>query len=183
MHCLRVTSTRPGSPCLYPRFALAHASTALQLRLCVLHSPEHMSAGSAIVLPSTFSLLPSCPQGGPHLRPQGQPAGPIRSRRPHRRRCAALRCALRLAGCCCMRTPGKHVPRACSGRRPRRALCAGAVAHCMHLSACAAGAVLLDENLQELNLTSPTLVGPRAYARLQRALWSGADCEMQFAAG
>jgi len=37
-----------------------------------------------------------------------------------------------------------------------------------------AGAVLLDENLQELNLTSPTLVGPRAYARLQRALWSGA---------
>ncbi|PRW32495.1 FAB FYVE-domain PI-3,4-kinase [Chlorella sorokiniana] len=36
----------------------------------------------------------------------------------------------------------------------------------------AAGAVLLDENLQELNLSSPTLVGPRAYACLQRALWS-----------
>lgn len=35
------------------------------------------------------------------------------------------------------------------------------------------GAVLLDENLKELNLTSPTLVGPRAFARLQRALWSG----------
>jgi hypothetical protein len=38
----------------------------------------------------------------------------------------------------------------------------------------AAGAVLLDENLKELNLSSPTLVGPRAFARLQRALWSGA---------
>jgi hypothetical protein len=36
-----------------------------------------------------------------------------------------------------------------------------------------AGAVLLDENLKELNLSAPTLVGPRAYARLQRALWSG----------
>lgn len=36
-----------------------------------------------------------------------------------------------------------------------------------------AGAVLLDENLKELNLTSPTLVGPQAFARLQRALWSG----------
>ncbi|KAL4855645.1 putative 1-phosphatidylinositol-3-phosphate 5-kinase [Chlorella vulgaris] len=35
-----------------------------------------------------------------------------------------------------------------------------------------AGAVLLDENLKELNLASPTLVGPRAFARLQRALWS-----------
>lgn len=34
--------------------------------------------------------------------------------------------------------------------------------------------MLLDENLRELNLTSPTLVGPRAFARLQRALWSGA---------
>lgn len=36
----------------------------------------------------------------------------------------------------------------------------------------AAGAVLLDENLKELNMSSPTLVGPRAFARLQRALWS-----------
>lgn len=36
-----------------------------------------------------------------------------------------------------------------------------------------AGAVLLDENLKELNLAAPTLVGPRAFARLQRALWSG----------
>lgn len=36
------------------------------------------------------------------------------------------------------------------------------------------GAVLLDENLRELNLSAPTLVGPRAFARLQRALWSGA---------
>lgn len=61
---------------------------------------------------------------------------------------------------------------------PRRTPSDGADAHCMHPCACAAGAVLLDENLQELNLSSPTLVGPRAYARLQRALWSGADCEM-----
>eukprot|EP00887_Chlorella_sp_A99_P005551 scaffold1.g5551.t1 len=34
------------------------------------------------------------------------------------------------------------------------------------------GAVLLDENLRELNLSCPTAVGPSAYARLQRALWS-----------
>jgi hypothetical protein len=32
--------------------------------------------------------------------------------------------------------------------------------------------VLLDENLKEVNLVSPTLVAPQAYARLQRALWS-----------
>ncbi|GAB4817632.1 hypothetical protein N2152v2_004678 [Parachlorella kessleri] len=35
-----------------------------------------------------------------------------------------------------------------------------------------AGAVLLDENLREVNLVSPTLVAPQAFARLQRALWS-----------
>lgn len=32
--------------------------------------------------------------------------------------------------------------------------------------------MLLDENLKELNLSSPTLVAPQSYARLQRALWS-----------
>ncbi len=32
--------------------------------------------------------------------------------------------------------------------------------------------MLLDENLKEVNLVSPTLVAPQAYARLQRALWS-----------
>ena len=32
------------------------------------------------------------------------------------------------------------------------------------------GAVLLDENLRELNLSSPTAVGPAAYARLEVGL-------------
>lgn len=38
--------------------------------------------------------------------------------------------------------------------------------------------MLLDENLKEMNLSSPTLVSPLAFARLQRALWSdtGEDC-------
>ncbi|KDD77007.1 phosphatidylinositol-4-phosphate 5-kinase, partial [Helicosporidium sp. ATCC 50920] len=36
----------------------------------------------------------------------------------------------------------------------------------------AIGAVLLDENLKEMNLSSPTVVGPYAFGRLQRAVWS-----------
>lgn len=34
------------------------------------------------------------------------------------------------------------------------------------------GTVLLDENLKEINLSSPTVVGPEAFSRLQRAIWS-----------
>lgn len=34
------------------------------------------------------------------------------------------------------------------------------------------GTVLLDENLKEVNLSSPTVVGPAAFSRLQKAVWS-----------
>jgi 1-phosphatidylinositol-3-phosphate 5-kinase len=38
-----------------------------------------------------------------------------------------------------------------------------------------AGTVLLDENLREINATSPTLVGPDSFVRLQNALAADSD--------